>query len=212
MQTERIILRHSEPVASGSRHLIFQHPSAVDLLVKIHRPAAAPRWYKLHRRLYGPAIGFTREIREQLLVWSRCNEHPEFLNRIVGICETDLGIGMMVQRLDDESGSLAENLTTMIDRGKFDAEKKTALAAFLDRLLASPLYFDDLHAANIVYAFDRKRGRYHFVLVDGIGHKTLIPVARFIPFLENRRRKGQLALLINEIAYVESRAHAAQKA
>lgn len=206
MQTERLILSNIEPVASGSRHLIYQHPAERNLLVKVPRPAAAPPWYKLHRRLYGPSIGFAREIREQLLVWSRSNRHPEFLNKIVGICETDAGIGMVVERLDDEDGNLARNLAAIIRSGGFDAGKQAALTAFLDQLLPSPLYFDDLNAANLVYGFDKKSGAYRFVLVDGIGHKTLIPVARLIPVLEKRRRKGQLHLLYSDISRLGGRA------
>lgn len=205
MQTERLILSNIEPVASGSRHLIYQHPTDRNFLVKVHRPAAAPRWYKLHRRLYGPSIGFAREIREQLLVWGRCDRHPEYLNKIAGICETDAGAGMVVERLDDEDGNLAKNLATIIRSGGFDAGKQAALTAFLDRLLPSPLYFDDLNAANIVYGFDRKNGGYRFVLVDGIGHKTLIPIARFIPALEKRRRRGQLHLLYSDISRLGGR-------
>lgn len=205
MQTERLILSHSEPVASGSRHLIYQHPLERNLLVKVHRPAAPPRWYKLHRRLYGPSIGFVREIREQLLVWSRCNRHPEFLNRIVGVCETDAGAGMLIERLEDEDGNLAKNLTATIVGGHFDAEKKSALAAFLDQLRTSPLYFDDLNAANIVYAFDGKSRRYRFVLVDGIGHKVLIPIGRMIPVFEKRRRRAQLRMLDGEIIRLQNR-------
>lgn len=205
MQIERLFLRNTEPVASGSRHLIYNHPAERNLLVKVHRSAAPPPWYKLHRRLYGPAIGFAREIREQLLVWSRCNRHPTFLNKIVGICETDAGAGMTVERLDDEHGNLAKNLAAIIQSGNFDADKKTALTAFLDQLLPSPLYFDDLNAANIVYGFDKKSGRYRFVLVDGIGHKTLIPVARLIPALEKRRRRGQLHFLFDDISRLGGR-------
>lgn len=205
MQTERIILSNREPVASGSRHLVYQHPDERNLLIKVQRAVPPPRWYKLHRRLYGPSIGFAREIREQLLVWSLRDRHPEFLNRIIGICETDVGIGMMVERLEDEDGNLAQNLTAIIRNGHFDAEKKSALAAFLDQIMDSPLYFDDLNAANIVHAFDQRQQRHRFVLVDGVGHKTLIPVARFISALERRRRKGQLHLLQSEIASLESR-------
>lgn len=205
MQTESIILSSAEPVASGSRHLIYQHPADRRLLIKVHRPAAAPAWYKLHRRLYGPTIGFAREIREQLLVWSRCNHHPPFVNKIIGICETDIGAGMVVERLDNEDGSLARNLATIIRIGDFGADRKADLTAFLDQLLPSPLYFDDLNAANIVYAFDKRDGRYRFVLVDGIGHKTLIPIARLIPTLERRRRKAQVQLLYCDISRLGGR-------
>jgi len=199
MLTGRLTLSDVNPVATGSRHSIYRHPTDRNLLIKVRRATAKPVWYKFHRRLYGPSIGFAREIREQLLIWSRCKCHPAFLSKIVGFCETDIGIGMVIERLNDADGNLAKNLATIIRSGDFDNEKKSDLDTFLSQLLSSPLYFDDLCAANIVYGFDKDAGRYRFVLVDGFGHKTLIPVARLLPALDRRRQKHQIDRLYSDI-------------
>jgi hypothetical protein len=200
MQTGKLILSNVEPVASGSRHLIYEHPDDRNLLIKVRRPAPEPAWYKFHHRLYGGSIGFAREIREQLLIWSRCDQHPAFLNKIVGFCETDVGIGMIVERLADADGNLARNLTVIIRNRYFDDIVKSDLALFLNELRSSPLYFDDLYAANIVYGFDKNRGQYRFVLVDGIGHKMLIPLVRLLPSLERRQKKRQIERLYDDIS------------
>ena|SRR3569832_238484 len=202
MTTNHLTLSESEPIATGSRHSIYIHPSDHRMLIKVRRTARKVAWYKLHRRLYGPSIDFAREIREQLLMWSRCDCHPAYLNRIVGFCDTDIGIGMVVERLEDANGNLAENLSTIISKGHFDEIKESELDAFVSELCASPLYFDDLCAANIVYRFDKDIGRYRFVLVDGFGHKTLIPIARLLPAVDRRRQRRQVRRLYNDIGYL----------
>jgi hypothetical protein len=205
MQTGKLTLSNVEPVASGSRHLIYGHPADRNLLIKVRRPAPEPAWYKFHHRLYGASIGFAREIREQLLIWSRCDHHPAFLNKIIGFCETDVGIGMIVERLAGADGNLARNLAVIIRNHDFDDQMKSDLDVFLNQLRSSPLYFDDLYAANIVYGFDKKSGQYRFVLVDGIGHKMLIPLVRFLPSLEKRQKKRQIDMLYNDISRLNNR-------
>ena len=199
MTAHQVTLSTSEPIATGSRHAIYTHPTDDRVLIKVRRTARKVAWYKFHRRLYGPSIDFAREIREQLLMWSRCDCHPRYMNRIVGFCDTDIGIGMVVERLEDANGNLAENLTSIISKGNFDEKKQSELKAFLAELCASPLYFDDLCAANIVYGFDRDTERYRFVLVDGFGHKTLIPIARLLPALDSRRQRHQIHRLYDDI-------------
>jgi hypothetical protein len=107
---------------------------------------------------------------------------------------------MIVERLADADGNLARNLTVIIRNRYFDDIVKSDLALFLNELRSSPLYFDDLYAANIVYGFDKNRGQYRFVLVDGIGHKMLIPLVRLLPSLERRQKKRQIERLYDDIS------------
>lgn len=179
-----IDLAAREPLTVGRLRVIHAHPTHPDCLIKTVRPdviewrwgAAAP-WYKRRVRT-GQYTVFLRELREYLAVRAQhpANEIP--IVHLMGLVETDLGVGLVVEKVRDANevhGALAPTLTTLCTAGgRIEPWVDDALAQLLDALLRCDVIVGDLHPGNIVYGMD-SRGGPRFVVVDGFGDKNLIP-------------------------------------
>jgi len=193
-----LVLRDAEVVAAGSTRNVYRHPDDPSLLIKVIRPAAieerfgrgAP-WYKFKRRRYRHLIAYLREIREQIAVHAMGGEHPPYLQKIVGIVETDLGMGFAVEAVRGRDGNFAPTVAELIRRGQLDHPARAKLDQFLDELVASPVIVADLNPSNVVLGHTPQHGD-HFVLIDGIGFKNVIPLERMSAFI-NRWGKARKA-------------------
>lgn len=186
-----------KPLASGSARDVYAHPQDPDLLIKVIRRDAIEQrygsgrpWYKTTRR-YRHFVSYLREIREEIALRATGDVHPALLQKIVGFADTDLGFGLVVEAAKDHDGKLAPTLPQVIASGAFDAKVRADLEACLEGLIASPVVLADVHGANLVYAWDAENGD-HFVLIDGIGSKTLIPLHRMSRYI-NTYAKRKLA-------------------
>jgi hypothetical protein len=188
------------PLAIGSKRLVFEHPLDRGLVIKVMRPEFSDKTLAkgLNRlwvaRRYHYSATFVREVREMIEVRFELLSHPNVIQRIVGFAETDLGLGMVSIAARGLDGKLAPTLNQMIARKAVDADARQALQRFCDDVLACPIVVGDLHAGNIVYAYNEERG-HHFVMIDGIGDKTLVPLLRLFPRLRARSKRRKIRWL-----------------
>ncbi|HWV79835.1 MAG TPA: YrbL family protein [Hyphomicrobiaceae bacterium] len=204
-----LLLKEAEVVAAGSTRNVYRHPDNPSLLIKVIRPAAieerfgsgAP-WYKFRRRRYRHLIAYLREIREQIAVHAMGGAYPPYLQKIVGIVETDLGMGFVVEAVFGRDGNFAPTVADLIRRGQLDRTIRAKLDHFLEELVASPVIVADLNPSNVVLGFTPEHGE-HFVLIDGIGFKNIIPLERMSAYA-NRWGKARKASQFR--AAVEARA------
>lgn len=193
-----ILLKEAEVVASGSTRNVYRHPDNPALLIKVIRPAAieerfgsgAP-WYKYKARRYRHLIAYLREIREQIAVSAIGGDHPSYLQKIVGIAETDLGMGFVVEAVCGRDGNYAPTVAQHIRRGQLSPLTRAKLDQFLDELVASPVIVSDLNTSNVVLGHTFELGD-HFVLIEGIGFKNVIPLERMSSLI-NRWGKAHKA-------------------
>jgi hypothetical protein len=177
-------LKDAEIIAAGRTRDVYRHPDDASLLIKVIRPSAiqerygrgAP-WYKFKRRRYRHLIAYLREIREQIAVHATGQPHPPFLQKIVGFVDTDLGMGLVVEAVRAPDGTSAPTVAELAGQGRLDPARLAALDRFLDEMVNSPVIVADLNPFNVVYGRGAD-GSDHFVLIDGIGHKNLIPLER----------------------------------
>lgn len=196
----RIKLANKAPLASGSTRDVYLHPNDDGLLIKVIRRDVIERrwgcgrpWYKTARR-YLHFISYLRELREQIALQAESEEHPASLQWIVGFADTDLGFGLVVEAAKDRQGRLAPPLPKLITEGRFDAAVRADLDTCLDELLASPVILADLHWGNLIYAWSEQRGD-HFVMIDGIGFKNLIPFNRMSRLVNRYSKRRQIERL-----------------
>jgi hypothetical protein len=188
------------PLAIGSKRLVFEHPLDRGLVIKVMRPEFSDKTLAkgLNRlwvaRRYHYSATFVREVREMIEVRFELLSHPNVIQRFVGFAETDLGLGMVSIAARGLDGKLAPTLNQMIARKAVDADARQALQRFCDDVLACPIVVGDLHAGNIVYAYNEERG-HHFVMIDGIGDKTLVPLLRLFPRLRARSKRRKIRWL-----------------
>jgi len=202
-------LAHAAPLAVGHLRQVFQHPHEPDCVIKVMRAdavqsrwGAKARWYKRlpRARHY---TGFVRELKEYIATQARFPERRVPIARMVGVVETDLGLGLISEKVRGADGALAPTLAALYARESgFSALIETELARFLDDLLACNVIVGDMHAWNIVYGSD-SRGGPHFVLIDGFGEKHFIPRSSMSRTLNRwntrklfRRMREQLVRLV----------------
>jgi len=194
------LLKDAEVIAAGSTRNVYRHPDDPNLLIKVIRPSAIEErferrrpWYKvkLKRRRYRHLIAYLREIREQIAVHAVGGEHPPFLQKIVGVVETDMGMGFVVEAVRARDGNYAPTVAELIRRGEMDRAAWEKLGKFFEDLTKSPVIVADLHPSNVVLGYTPERGD-HFVLIDGIGFKNIIPIVR-MSAMANRWSKSRKA-------------------
>ena len=191
-----LILAHQPPLAIGNLRAVHQHPEHPQLLIKTLRPEAvarrfdAPgRWYKRvpRARQY---TGFVRELNEYVALAARAPQGIAPVARMVGIVETDLGIGLVSEKIVDAHGALAPSLHAIYrQNGGASAWTDAALDTLLDELLRFNVIVGDLHASNIVYGTDSRGGAPRLVLVDGFGEKNLLPLKSLSRWLNQRNTR-----------------------
>ena len=177
-------LKDAEIIAAGHTRDVYRHPDDAALLIKVIRPSAIEQrygrgapWYKFKRRRYRHLIAYLREVREQIAVQAVGGAHPPFLQKIVGFVETDMGMGLVVEAVRAADGTSAPTVAELAGQGALDPARLADLDRFLEEMVNSPVIVADLNPYNVVYG-RATSGADHFVLIDGIGHKNLIPLER----------------------------------
>ncbi|MBX3742166.1 MAG: hypothetical protein KF712_14330 [Akkermansiaceae bacterium] len=197
-----ILLSDRQPVAQGKQRFVFTHPDHSDLIIKVIRPDSVDRawgkWYKM-RRCYGQYLSYMREIGEYVATHAREGSSPPFVQRIKGLVDTDMGLGLVLDAVRGENGDLAPSLRAMLADGTFDRAAEHALEEFFRDLMASDVIAADLNGGNVVYAQDGEKGS-RFVMIDGLGQHNLIPLKRFSRTMNRRGKLRRIGKLRRQIA------------
>lgn len=201
MSEEYLTLKDSSPIAQGGVRLVFPYPGDPSRLVKVMRPdKVASRygneggtWFRRNRR-HGEYILFVREIREYIAAYACHGISLPFVQRIRGLVETDLGLGMVLDAARDRKGNLAPTLAKVIFTGCFDQQAEEALATFLRQMMECDVVFADLHERNLVYAAGED-GKLQFVMIDGLGSSTILPLKSWFPSLNRSSKRKRIERL-----------------
>ncbi len=169
------------PLAVGTLRRVYAHPREQDRLVKVIRPEVIERrwgrgaaWYKRFRRAR-QFIAVQREVEEYLANYARAGGPAPFVQRVFGFEQTDLGLGFVIEALHGADGAIAPSLGAIVRAGRYDSRVREAFERFARDFAASDIVIGDFSAENIVLAWDEEFGE-RFVLVDGLGSSTLIPL------------------------------------
>jgi hypothetical protein len=190
-------------VAMGARCNVYRHPECAELLIKVLGAAFLNRnsfKIKLTRRIplmhrYRLSKCFVREVMENIrLRYSPNYKPPTCIQKIIGFVDTNYGLGFMVKAETAKNGDYASTLKTLIKTKQVDEHILKKLNEFYVLLTACDLSISDLRPRNIVYAYDTTQG-HHFVLIDGIGENTLIPILKLSAYLRKKSRIRQINAL-----------------
>jgi len=205
-----IKLKDTQPIAQGRMRYVYPHPGDPDLVIKIIRPdvidqrwGSGQKWYKARRR-FGQYISYMREIAEYVAAHARYGRNPLFAQQVVGLAETDLGLGLVLKAVRGKDGGLAPSVTTMLVNGTFDAAAEKALEKFIQELLESDIIVADLHGGNMVYAYDEERG-HHFVMIDGLGQSNILPFKSVFRSFNRRSKLRHIARLRSRMDEIRRR-------
>jgi hypothetical protein len=194
-------LANLTPLTKKKRIFIFQHPDDDRILIKVMRAKEIKdTWgrravYKSWRRS-GVYSDLLRQLEEYFLLRVNVAGLLSSISEIYGPVETDLGPGLMVEKICGPKGELAPTLKSILAGGDFSAEKERQLHLFIEDLNRYDLIVNDLNPGNIVYSEDRTEGG-GFVLIDGFGDHGLIPVATLSGSIRIRNRNKRIRKLLN---------------
>lgn len=198
-------LKDQKPVAKGRMRYVYPHPHDPRLVIKVIRPdviderwGSGQAWYKARRR-FGQYISYMREIGEYIATYQKYGYSLPFTQKVVGLAETDLGLGLVLEAIRDSNGNLAPSLPTLIERGQFNDEAKAALETFIQQVLDSNVIVADLHGGNIVYACDDE-GAHHFIMIDGLGLSNILPLKSIFPSLNRKSKLRHILRLRSRMA------------
>jgi hypothetical protein len=195
-------LRESEPVAQGHKRFVFQHPTDPDLLIKVWQPdVVAERWsserpwYRQSR--YRQYLSLQREISEHLALAVKFANGVPVLQKVFGIVHTDYGIGAVVEKLRGRDGGLAPSLAELARREGVTPRLLEKVERFRDELLQYGIIIGKLHDRNLVLALRGNEER--FVMVDGYGEKTAIPIHVWSPWLNAYHTRRRFEILTQRL-------------
>ena len=190
-----LLLRQSTPIETGHLRCVYAHPGDSQLLIKVIRAdligqgAPTPTWFR-QRSSLGLYRPFLREFKQYLA--ARLHAPVDALlpiSRIIGLEETDLGPGLMVEKVVSPQGGMAPTLNVWSRAAEPDQ-----VSAALDALLAALLDYDiiasDTHAQNVVYGSDSNGGP-RLLMIDGFGEKNLVPLRSISAFNNRYRTRGK---------------------
>ncbi|AJQ94719.1 YrbL family protein [Gynuella sunshinyii] len=184
-----------KPVAVGKTRYIYEHPDNPDWLIKVHRSMIPHQnigifktWYARMEDRFVYMTGYLREL--AVYLDSRYGAPDGIIKHIApigGLVDTDLGIGLVVSAVRDRSGKLAPTLGQLINNGQIDEQRYQKLMLFLDIILTSKLVLGDLNLENVVLE-QLEDGTEEFVLIDGLGERTFIPIQIFSKRIRHKRK------------------------
>lgn len=188
-------LNDETPVAIGGDRHIFQHPHAPALLVKVMDMQARAvylearpfkRWYKQYQRESAYRV-YLNEITEYVTTTTRPSGVWQVpMARILGVAQTTLGLGLLVEKITDEAGNIAPTVADLARQGKMDDTLSAQLDEFIEDLADAHVVLHDLSAANIACG-QNADGKSGLFLIDGFGVLPLVPVYAWSKRLNRRR-------------------------
>ncbi len=172
-----IALSDQSPEAFGARRAVYRHPLKPDRLIKVVKPSARPAWRVRFSSRFGSYKSHGIELTEYLVLRSRMSNDPPIVAPFHGLVETDLGVGVEVERMVDREGRLAPTLHALVERGGPAPHLWPQVEAMIGLLIRHHVVVSDLKPLNLVLA--RWGGADRLVLIDGLGEKNLLSLRPF---------------------------------
>lgn len=147
------------------------------------------RWYKQYQRESAYRV-YLNEISEYVTSTTRPSGIWQVpMARIVGVAQTSLGLGLLVEKITDDAGNIAPTVRDLANAGKLDEQLSMQLDELFKDLADAHVVLHDVSPSNIAFGknADGKQGLY---LIDGFGVLPLIPLYAWSKRL-NRWRIGR---------------------
>jgi hypothetical protein len=178
-----VSLSSLQPVAMGGGRLVFFHPDFPDCLLKVQKVKTPGTVKERIDGLVGRRFASfaTRDLRHEIKAYVDARlrkgqaEGSFPVAEFRGLVETDLGIGLLVERIFRDGELIGPTVRKLAGKEKTLSDRHLALLnEFSRQLFAWKVRARDLNPGNIVLG-DRD-GRERFFLVDGLGDVTLVPL------------------------------------
>lgn len=205
MKPGPIALAGREPLLNSKTRWVYEHPDSPGLLIKVHMrrygatpPTGLKGWFECRKDHFLYTTGILRELKQ--FVESRYQGpngpcYPEiqpYIEPVLGVVDTDIGLGLLVSAARDAEGNLAPSVLRLRRQGAMTPERHIRLDRLLQALLDTRLMIGDLNQENIVLKNAGEPDE-RFVLIDGLGERTWIPTQSLISWVNRRRKRAFVA-------------------
>lgn len=200
-----IDLSTATPVAHGNERHVYPHPTDASLLIKVinterrslsQKAHRIKRWYRRFHRESTYRV-FITELSEYISTAARSPASGASLPlaRVVGLVDTSMGLGLLVEKIVGSDGQMAPTLRHLIrDQGWNDCWE-VQLNRFFSDLAERHVIFNDVGPQNIVFGRNAA-GQEGLFLIDGFGSKQAIPVFAWSKRLNRRRLARKYATML----------------
>ena len=198
-------IKDQEPVSSGQAKDVYQHPTDPTVLVKVVKPTAragkrpAGMLFRLSRHWE-----YATEIIEYLAAKEVAPDGAHYLEKVIGLADTDLGVGLMVKAIKTKEGGLAPTVFQLASTHGLSETQHDALESIFDWVSSANLIVRDFSTNNLLW--DEQAG--HFVIIDGVGAKpaySLRPFWRAYNIHSNRKKVGKLRSRVQNVLKTRSK-------
>lgn len=197
-----ISLTQETPLAVGDHKAVYVHPKNPDWLIKVVHEAglaalkAKYPWSMRFRRLPN-YWEFLHEMVEHLAVRELMSPSESYIENVIGLVDTDLGVGMIVEAIRTTNGEIAPTLRKLIQSGTFEEKHHKGLQDVLDWIINTNVIIRELTTTNMVWNELTQR----FVIIDGVGSKPLLTLRSFSKRYNRRsnfKKSEKLKRWVNE--------------
>ncbi len=199
------------PRANGSHRAIYDVPGSPELIVKVMlghtentpRNIVKALKYRVRNR-WIPRLRYRFLYREyKSYIDIKLSQHqydePPPVAELRGIIQTDIGLGMLFEKVVDRPGGLARTVSS-VWRAGIESHHVDLLNDFVHKLFHWNIKVNDLNADNIVLG--HRDGQDCIVIVDGLGDSHLIPVRSWFRSLNHRSLSKRLASMADRLGLV----------
>lgn len=197
-----IQLTDKEPVAKSGEKIVYLHPEDDNKLIKVISPRYVD-YLKNNQSITSRLRRFTyywffsNMVAEHIASREWDIDKKHYLQRILGFEDTDMGLGIVVDAIKKEDGTLSDTLRDILEQSNYSAAHKQVLDDFIAWMKVTHIIIRDLSLDNLVWNESGK----HFVLVDGIGGRYLPSLRAYWPHYNlrgNRKRAEKLQYRIDK--------------
>lgn len=178
---ELINLNQEKLLAEGGKRNVYAHPNNDELIIKVWKKSQ-PYWKK--ELLY--------EVTSHARLRLKCRNSLYFIEKYVGIVNTNLGLGLAFYAEKNIHGLYAGTLKDYLYNNTDPMNICGMLDVFFDNLKSLDVIHEDITTANILIAYKPDIGD-HLVLCDGFRDEGLQYLSvfgqQFRQYHINRKRK-----------------------
>ena len=187
--SRQVALVPDQVLTRGLARMIFDHPQEPGRLIKVVDPDGTDARRAQNRNrpaimLYGAFASWQREVSEYCRIMNRIGQLPDFIAGYHGFVMTNLGVGLVVERIGDPDGQLAPSIDTVAATQDHGLDLRSMIDTFFSELTRSGGVASDLNPRNLVVA--SRRGKPGLVLVDGLGDRVILPIRAHSTFFRER--------------------------
>lgn len=196
-----------EALRIGACRFVFPHPRHADRVVKVITPRFAARFTRRRRR-YGLTRYFggnkiaVKEIAYLLHLEARRPDLLPLFAWIHGPVPTNLGLGLISEKISGDDGKLAPTLRELAEAGQLNERHRALARDLCDKLDCDHVVFEDMEAKNIVAEGPLDRPQ-RLVIIDGFGD----PRRLLWPWWNHLAQRKQLNAFRDELGIASSRPH-----